>query len=183
VAWTRLMIGAGICGVLGALAIGPAGMSRTSGALDDPASPQPPARTEAGPGSDRPAGNPLVETLRQASRAAADLSDPQDKVDANMALAWALIKSGDRAGARTNLDQAAEAASALEPEPRCYARVRIAQARGEAGDRQAGLILLAQARIDAERLGDRRTWPLKSIAVAQCELGDRDAARATIQAL
>ena len=100
-----------------------------------------------------------------------------------MALAWAQIECGDQAGARASLDHAAEAASALEVEPRCYARVRIAQARGEAGDRPGGLALLAQTRIEAEPSGSDRPWPLKSIAVAQSELGDRDAARATIRAL
>jgi RNA polymerase sigma factor (sigma-70 family) len=182
-AWTRLMTAAGICSVLAALAIGAAGMSLTVGAFVPPSAPLQPARTGAARGPDRAPGIPLVETLRQASRAAADLSDPQDKVDANMALAWALLKSGDQAGARTNLDRAAEAAGALEAELRCYARVRIAKARGEAGDRRGGLGLLAQARMDAERLGDRRTWPLKDVAVAQCELDDKDAARATIQVL
>ncbi len=180
---TRLMIGAGIYGVLGALAIGAAGMSFSAGALDDRSSPQPPARTKAAPGPDRPAGNPLVATLDQASRLAADLSDPQEKVDAHMALAWAFIKSSHLPGARANLDRAEEAASALGQEPRCYARVRIAQARGAAGDKSGGLALLAQARIDAERLGDDRPWPLKSVAVAQSELGDRAAARATIRDL
>ncbi len=68
-------------------------------------------------------------------------------------------------------------------EPRCHGRVRIAQARGEAGDKQRGLDLLAQTRIDVEPLGKRRTWLLKNIAMAQGELGDRDAARATIKAL
>ena len=96
---------------------------------------------------------PLVETLKQASVAVAELSDPQEKVDANMALAWAQIECGDQVGARASLDHAAEAASALKVESRCYARVRIAQARGEAGDRPGGLALLAQARIEADRLG------------------------------
>ena len=118
--------------------------------------PQPPALTKAASGPDRPGGNPVVETLNQASQTAADLSDPQEKLDAHMALAWAQIKSGDPAGARASLDHATEAASALEMEPRCYGRVRIAQARGEVGDRQGGLALLAQVRIDVEPLGHRR---------------------------
>ncbi len=71
----------------------------------------------------------------------------------------------------------------VELEPRCYGRVRIAQAHGEAGDNQRGLDLLAQTRIDVEPLGKRRTWLLKDIAMAQSELGDRDAARETIKAL
>jgi RNA polymerase sigma-70 factor (ECF subfamily) len=180
---TRLMTGAGIYGMLGALAIGTAGMSLTAGVLDDRSSPQPPARTKAAPGPGRPAGNPLVATLDQASLAAADLTDPQEKVDAHMALAWAFIKSGHLPGARANLDRAEEAAKGLEPESRCYARVRIAQARGEVAEEMQGLDLLAVARVDAERLGDRRVWPLKDLAVAQSQLGDRAAARATIQAL
>ena len=100
-----------------------------------------------------------------------------------MALAWAQIKSGDRSGARASLDHATVAASALETEPQCYGRVRIAQARGEVGDRQGGLALLAQVRIDVEPLGGRRPWVLKDIAMAQSELGDREAARATVRAL
>ena len=47
-----------------------------------------------------------------------------------MALAWALIKSGDRAGTAPASIGRAEAASALEMEPRCHARVRIAQSTG-----------------------------------------------------
>jgi RNA polymerase sigma factor (sigma-70 family) len=180
---TWLMIGAGICGLLGALAIGAGTVGVIAGAHDDLVSRQFPTEAKASPGADRPAKPPLVETLKQASGVADDLTDPEDKLNAHMALAWAQINSGDQASARVSLDHAADAASALEPEPRCYARARIAQARGEAGARQEGLALLAQTRIDAELLGEDRIWPLKSIAVAQSELGDRDAARATIKAL
>ena len=60
---------------------------------------------------------------------------------------------------------------------------RVASARGEADDRQGGLSLLAKTRVEAESLGGSRAWPLKSVAVCQAELGDLDAARATIEAL
>jgi RNA polymerase sigma factor (sigma-70 family) len=182
-AWARLMTGAGILGLLGALAIGAAGMGLVDGALDGPSSPQPPTGKGAVPAAEPPDGDRLVGTLQRASRSAAALSDPQEKLNAHMALAWAQIKCGDRAGARNSLDHAAEAASALEVETWYYACVRIARARAEAGDRQGALALLAQVRVDAERLGDRRAWPLKSIAVAQDRIGDRDAARATVRAL
>ena len=69
-AWTRLVIGAGVCGLLGAVAIGAAGMSLLAGALDDPTSTRPTARTKAAPVADRPAANPVVKTLDQASRVA-----------------------------------------------------------------------------------------------------------------
>jgi hypothetical protein len=177
------MIGAGICGLLATLASAAAGISLMAGAVDDPTPRQREAQTRATTDHHRPAKNPVAETLNQASRAAADLNDPQEKLDAFMALAWAQIKTGDPAGARASLDHATEAASALELEPRCFGHVRIAQARGEAGDKQRGLDLLAQTRIDVEPLGERRTWLLKGIAMAQGELGDRDAARATIKAL
>ena len=113
--------------------------------------------------------------------AVAELSDPQEKVDANMALTWAQIECGDQVGARASLDHAAEAASALKAEPRCYARVRIAR-RGErpVTGREASPCWLRHA-VEADTLGEDRPWPLKSIAVAQSELGDRDAARATIR--
>ena len=144
IAWTRFMIGAGFCGLLGTLASGAAGISLMAGAVNDPTPPQPQALTRAASDPLRPAANPVAETLNQASRAAADLNDPQEKLDAHMALAWAQIKTGDPAGVRASLDHATEAASALEMEPRCYSRVRIAQARGETGDKQRGLDLLAQ---------------------------------------
>jgi RNA polymerase sigma factor (sigma-70 family) len=182
-AWKRLVICAGFCGLIGALAIGAAGMSLVAGARGVASLREPQSPAKAAPGPYRRAENTLVATLKQASRVAADLIDPQDKLNALMALAWAQIKSGDQTSARSSLDHASEAARALEPELRCYARVRIAQARGEAGDRPGGLELLAQTRVDAEQLGNRSTGPLKNIAVAQSELGDRDAARATIKAL
>jgi tetratricopeptide (TPR) repeat protein len=103
-----------------------------------------------------------------------------------MALAWASIKSGHLPEARTNLDRAEEAeeeAKELDPEWRCYARVRVAQARGEIGEATRGLDLLAVARADIERLGHRSVYTLKNIALAQAELGDRAAARATVRAL
>ena len=80
--WTRLTIGAGICGLLVALTIGAAGLTLMAGALDNPPSNQPPARTKSPSGPDRPGGNPVVETLNLASQIAADLSDPQEKLDA-----------------------------------------------------------------------------------------------------
>ena len=43
--------------------------------------------------------------------------------------------------------------------------------------------MLAQTRVEADGIEARgRPWPLKSIALAQCDLGDREAARATIRA-
>ena len=86
-------------------------------------------------------------------------------------------------GRESNLDLAATAAAQLDTERRCYALVRVASARGEADDRQGGLSLLAKTRVEAESLGGSRAWPLKSVAVCQAELGDLDAARATIEAL
>ena len=56
---------------------------------------------------------------------------------------------------------------------------------GETGDKQRGPRSTgpnARCRT-VEPLGKRRTWLLKDIAMAQGELGDRDAARATIKAL
>ena len=86
--------------------------------------------------------------------------------------------------AQTTLDRAEKITSALVAEARCTARVRIAHALGECGSKARGLALLAQTRVEAEGL-DRldRPWLLKAVAVAQCDLGDREAARATIQAL
>ena len=128
-------------------------------------------------------GIPLVETLKQASVAVAELSDPQEKVEREHGPCLGPDRVWRPSWRRASLDHAAEAASALKVESRCYARVRIAQARGEAGDRPGGLTLLAQTRSEAELLGEDRPWPLKSIALAQSELGDRDAARGTIRAI
>jgi RNA polymerase sigma factor (sigma-70 family) len=176
---TRWTVGA----LLGALACGAVGMSLPA-APDQPERPQSPARTERDVNTGRNAGaRPLAQTLQEASLAVSVLTDPQDIVDAQIALAWAQIKCGDQAGARASLDRAENASIALEPEERCTARVRIAQASGEAGDRQRGLELLTLAFEDARVHQPPRSWALKSIAVAQSELGDRDAARATIGAL
>jgi RNA polymerase sigma factor (sigma-70 family) len=176
---TRWTVGA----LLGALACGAVGMSLPA-ASDQPEPSQPSVRTERGANSGRTAGAPpLPQTLQEASLAASALTDRQDAVDAQIALAWAQIKSGDQAGARASLDRAENVSIALEPEPRCTARVRIAQACGEAGDRQRGLDLLTLALEDAAVHQPPRAWALKSIAVAQGELGDGAAARATIVAL
>jgi len=181
-AWTRLMIGATACALLGALVLGAAAMSLPS-TSPEPAPQQPPTPSAGAANPDRPAGTLLTRSLQQASQAASALTDPQERFDTLIALAWAQIKGGDRAGARAGLDRALDAAGAfIEAEPRCISRVRIAQARGEAGDRQGGLTLLTLALRDAQLIG-RRSWALKSIAVAQCELGDRAAALAAIQAL
>jgi RNA polymerase sigma factor (sigma-70 family) len=169
--------------LLGVLACGAVGMNLPA-ASDQPEHPQPSVRTERDANTGRAAGaQPLPQTLQEASLAASALSDPQDAVDAQIALAWAQIKSGDQAGARASLDRAENASIALEPEPRSTARVRIAQACSEAGDRQRGLELLTLALEDANVRQPPRAWALKSIAVAQSELGDGAAARATIVAL
>jgi RNA polymerase sigma factor (sigma-70 family) len=169
--------------LLGVLACGAVGMNLPA-ASDQPEHPQPSVRTERDANTGRAAGaRPLAQTLQEASLAASALTDPQDAVDAQIALAWAQIKSGDQPGARSSLDRAEHASIALEPEQRSTARVRIAQACGEAGDRQRGLDLLTLALEDANVRQPPRAWALKSIAVAQSELGDGAAARATIVAL
>jgi RNA polymerase sigma factor (sigma-70 family) len=181
-AWTPVMIGATACALLGALVLAAAGMSLPS-TSPEPAPQQPLTRAAGSANPERPTDTLLTRTLQQASQAASTLSDPQERVDTLIALAWAQIKGGDRAGARAGLDRAVDASGAFrQAEPRCISRVRIAQARGEAGDRHGGLTLLTLAVQDAQLIG-RRSWVLKSIAVAQCELGDREAALATIQAL
>src|SRR5262249_10921964 len=124
-----------------------------------------------------------TRALQEASGLAADLNDPQERFDVLIALAWAQIKSGDRGGARQTLGRAqAVKFGLIGAESRCILRVRNAQGLGEAGDRRRGLDLLKLALLDA-RLGGSRSWVLKSLAVAQCELGDRASARATIRAL
>ncbi|MFI5459996.1 MAG: hypothetical protein ACHRXM_31640 [Isosphaerales bacterium] len=169
-AWTRVMSGATAGALLGALVLGAARMSLPS-TSPGPAPQEPRTQTAGAANPERPASTPLTRTLLQASQAASTLSDPQERVDSLIAVAWAQIKSGDRAGARAGLDRAVDASCAfIEAEPRCISRVRIAQARGEAGDRHGGLTLLTLALEDAQLIG-RRSWKLKSIAVAQCELG------------
>jgi RNA polymerase sigma factor (sigma-70 family) len=183
IALSRLMIGTGICGLVGALAIGVAAVCVTAGSVER----LPSARREGQPKTatraDRAQVTPLVETLKQASQVADDLTDGQDKVNAHMALAWAQIRTGDLPGARGSLERAEKAAGELETAARCQARVRVAQALGECGGRLEGLALLAKTRVDAENLEKQGVWALKSIAVAQSQLGDRDAARDTIKAL
>jgi RNA polymerase sigma factor (sigma-70 family) len=177
--FTRWTIGT----LLGALACGAVGMSLPV-APDQPERRKSPAHTERDVNASRTtSAPPLSQTLQEASLTASVLTDPQDVVDAQIALAWAQIKCGDQAGARASLDRAEGASIALEPEERCIARVQIAQARGEASDRQHGLELLALGLEDARVRQPPRAWALKSVAVAQSELGDRDAARLTIAAL
>jgi tetratricopeptide (TPR) repeat protein len=176
---TRWTIGV----LLGAVACGAVGMSLPA-APNRPEPPQSPARTQRAANTGRTTGaRPLAQTLQEASLAASVQADPQDVVDAQIALAWAQLKCGDQAGARASLDRAEGASIALEPEERCMARVQIAQARGEATDRQHGLELLTLALEDARVRQPPLSWALKSIAVAQSELGDRAAARATMVAL
>jgi RNA polymerase sigma factor (sigma-70 family) len=180
--WTRLMIVGAACPLVAAMAFGAVGMSlpATTAEQLDSKSVAPIKRATI---PDVPAGERLNRTLQRATQAAAALDDTEERVETLLGLAWAQIKGGDQAGARASLDRAAEAAVALQAEKRCLSRVQLAQARGEAGDRPGGLILLTLAQQDFEMMPSRRSWALKAIAVAQCELGDRDAARATIQAL
>jgi hypothetical protein len=136
------------------------------------------------PAADRPESVHSSQTLLQAATLAADLTDPQEKVDAYLALAWAQIKIGARIAARGLLDRASEAAARANPEIRGRARVRIAQACGEVGEVPRGLEILARALEDADSLKDgRNLWLLRDIAVAQAELGDRNGAKATAQSL
>ncbi len=181
----RLVIVAIASGLAAAVVVvGGADLGVTAGSPEIARSrgPQGPSKTTPAPA--RPQQSPLVETLKDASRLADGVTDPQESLNAHMALAWAQIKTGDHQGARATLDRAEKTASALDAEARCVARVRVAQALGECGGKPRGLALLAQTLIEAESLGQsRQIWPLKSVAVAQSDLGDRDGARATIRAL
>ena len=181
---TRLVIGAASCGLAGAVILGAAALGLVAGApeLSQSRGSQGPAKTSPAPA--RPQQTSLVETLKDASSLADGVTDPEENLNAHMALAWAQIKSGDRQGAQATLDRAEKITSALVAEARCTARVRIAHALGECGGKARGLALLAQTRVEAEGIeAPGRPWSLKSIALAQCDLGDREAARATIEAL
>jgi tetratricopeptide (TPR) repeat protein len=180
----RLLIAAVATGLAAAVVVGAAVLGVTAGSPEIAYSRgiQGPSKTPPAPA--RPQQTPLVETLKDASRLADGVTDPEESLNAHMALAWAQIKSGDHQGAQATLDRAEKAASALGADARCFARVRIAHALGECGGKPRGLALLAQTRIEAEGLELLdRPWPLKAVAVAQSDLGDRDAARATIRTL
>jgi hypothetical protein len=181
--WTRWMIGGTDCALLAVVACGAVAMSFPA-ASERPERQRSQAQTgrdlNSGPVASR---QPLAQTLQQASLAASALTDPQDVVDAQIALAWAQIKISDQVGARASLDRAGDASIARDPETRCPARVRIAQVRGEVADRERGIALLTMALQDAGVHQPPQSWALKSIAVAQSELGDLEAARATISAL
>ena len=152
IALVRLMIGAGVCGLVAALGIGVTAVCVTGGSLGR----LPSARAQVEPNTatraDRPQVTSRVETLKQASQVADELTGGQDKVNALMALAWAQITTGDQPGARGSLDRAEKAASELETVARCQAWVRVAQAREECGGRLEGLALLAKTRALAEHL-------------------------------
>jgi RNA polymerase sigma factor (sigma-70 family) len=180
--WTRFMIGAGAFALLGALVLGAGEIGSPSTSKESaPQTAGIPAPSAVQPG--RPDDDRLPRILHQASGFAASLTDPRAQVDTLIALAWAQIRCSDQATARASLDQAAKAAGGLtEAQDRCTSRVRIAQARSEAGDRRGGLDLLDLA-VQEARVVRQRSWVLKSIAVAQCELDDRESARATILAL
>ncbi len=181
---TRLVIAALGSGLAGAVVVGASFLGVIAGSpeLSQSRDPRGPAKTPPAPA--RPRQSSLVETLKDASSLADGVTDPEESLNAHMALAWAQIKSGDHPGARATLDRAEKITTALAADARCIARVRIAHALGECGGKARGLALLAQTRVEAEGVeAPGRPWPLKSIALAQCDLGDRDAARATIRAL
>ena len=175
---TRLVMPRLSCGLAGAVLVGAAFLSAIAGSLELSQSrgPQGPAKTSPAPA--RPRQSSLVETLKDASSLADGVTDPEESLNAHMALAWAQIKSGDHHGAQATLERAEKTASKLGTDARCIARVRIAHALGECGGKARGLALLAETRVEAEGLeAQDRPWPLKSIAVAQCDLGDREAAQ------
>ena len=104
-----------------------AGRSRVWGSRNEFTGCPGPASTSSLPGAPEldvntgrtAAARPLAQTLQEASLAVSVQADPQDVVDAQIALAWAQIKCGDQAGARASLDRAEGASIALEPEERC----------------------------------------------------------------
>jgi hypothetical protein len=184
--WIRVLVGAAVTGTVAALGVGAVGLSMAVGAFDEPG--------RGGNGmavaADRPGGRPDVETLRAAADVTLSITEPRQRVNVYVAMAWAMIQKGDRAGALVVLDRAAEAAGGLKGDFRVAALFRISRAKW-------GLETLKRMRVDTEaRAGSGAVKPeidaetvgepidtMGGIAVLQVELGDLGAARETVKAM
>ncbi len=156
-----------LIGLLGSLT----GLAARAVKADDP-----PAKPAIAPA--KPSARPVRDLLRDASKNAADWY-------VLAMLTQAQARAGDLDGARETGRRAAEAARALPLAKTTHASLHVGWSRGAAGDRAGGLDDLRKARLAADQVDDalNRAQALRDIAAAQADLGDREAASATLQAL
>ncbi len=173
---TRLRVILGAATLLGALSVG-LGLMNHTGAANGPLLAQ--------DGTDPPkqAGKPIRQILREAAQAVQSSPDPASRTYALVEIVKAQGRAGDKEGALESARQAAAAALALDPYAQSRALVAIAWARASAGDREGALnvIRLAKKSASAVETDWRQIDAWRIVAPSQFDLGDRDAALATIQ--
>ena len=171
-----ILLGTIFTGV-GLLAYSEAGQNRsknTGAQVPEPAKAQAP----------KPTRKPMPEVLQEVAKAVQSCQDPSTRAYTLAQLSKAQARAGDQQGAFESSRQATAAALQLDPEKQCSALTTIARAREEAGDRKKTLDILRLALKSTEAM-KTYDWQLivrvRLIAYAQFDLGDRDAALATIQ--
>jgi tetratricopeptide (TPR) repeat protein len=130
------------------------------------------------------ARKPIRQVLQEAAKAVQSSQDAASRAYALAELTKAQASAGDREGALASARQAAAAALQIQPELRCGALITVAWAREVAGDRKGALDVLRLAMKSTEAMKSdegRLTGQLQWLAMSQSDLGDRNAALATIQ--
>ncbi len=141
----------------------------------------------------KPAARPIRDVLRDAARAAAPDGDVNAAANILLQIARAQARAGDREGALETARRVSEAAEGLGPGA-ARTLIALAYVRDAAGDRPGGLKELDRA----DRLPDEQTGAIETpagpnskdwfparrlIAEARFDLGDVEAAKATVQIL
>ena len=127
---------------------------------------------------------PILDVLRKAARATASADNPAH-LSTCLVIAKAQIRAGDKEGAIENLRRVSSEADALPASQRCSLLTALAWARDAAGDRAGGLEDFARAKDTAAGIGT--VWgqvrALKLVAAGQLDLGDPEAAEATVNTM
>ncbi len=158
-----------------AAAVGVGAAIHAAAADDPPASPPPP----------KSIARPTRQVLRDAVRAVLVTKDVANRSYALTEIAKAQTRAGDREGARDTAGKAAGAAADVTPAVRYNALAAVAWTRAGAGDREGAAEDLREAGKLAGGI-ENPSWRVAAwriVAAAQTDIGAREAAEGTLQAM